>query len=235
MKKQQTEPEMKPKAVVMFSGGQDSTTVLAVAIDTHGADNVYPLSFNYGQRHVVELRQASLILDKWGVRPAISIDLKDYGLACVSALTGTGSVSERHRLSASVPASFVPGRNAIMFAIAHGLAQSLGAGHVYGGQCETDYSGYPDCRQDFVISLQVALNLGRATKEPVKFHTPLMHLTKAQTFGLANQCGRLNDVIELSHTCYEGDRTKRHEWGYGCGVCPACELRAKGYMEYVSN
>lgn len=200
-----------------------------------GAANVLPVSFDYGQRHKVELECADRIARAWGLPLPRIVNLAAYGAACNSALTRNGSVAEPHPLNAELPASFVPGRNAVMLAIAHGIAQSVGAVAVYGGQCETDYSGYPDCRRIFVDALEHALNLGSACPDPVRIVTPLMYLNKAQTFGLAHKMGVLEDVLEMSHTCYNGVRAVRHPWGYGCNECPACRLRAVGYAEYLNS
>lgn len=221
------------KAVVLFSGGQDSTTVLHFAMKKHGAENVFPLAFNYGQRHAVELEQARLIalshgltFDMYGVP-----SLRDFG---PSALHGEGDVSAPHVQIPKVPASFVPGRNAFFLLAAYNHAIQIGARAVYGGMCETDYSGYPDCRNAFVRAMEQALQVGYPTTAAIQIRTPLMWLNKAETFRLAQQLGDTawRDVIDMSHTCYEGDHTTKHEWGYGCGECPACKLRAAGYAEF---
>ena len=140
------------------------------------------------------------------------------------------SVNEQHKSNADLPASFVPGRNALFLTIAHAYAQKHGALNIVGGMCQTDYSGYPDCRAEFITSLENALNLGYETS--ISIQAPLMYLDKVATFALADIHGVLDVVLEHSHTCYNGDRSIRHEWGYGCGECPACKLRAKGWERY---
>lgn len=222
-----------PKAVVLFSGGQDSTTILGYAIKIHGAENVLALSAYYGQRHKVELEQAADICHKLGVRHEV-LDVSVLGHTFNSGLTSAyTSVSDPHPEMPEVPNSFVPMRNAILLTLAFGVATRDGAGVVYGGMCQTDYSGYPDCRHDFVETLSEALRIGYMAN--VEIDTPLMYLTKAETFALAEAAGVLDIVLTGSHTCYEGDRATLHPWGYGCGVCPACQLRAKGWDEYKTQ
>lgn len=221
------------KALVVLSGGQDSVTCLGVAIKDHGPENVECVGFVYGQRHSIEIDQARTICDGLGLQfhsfsiPALT-ELAD------SALVETASdISAKHHRKSNLPASFVPNRNALFLTIAHALAQKIGADHVYTGVCQTDYSGYPDCRQAFIDSLEMALNIGYETN--ITIHTPLMYLTKAETFRLAENSEILDVVLEHSHTCYNGVRDKRHEWGYGCGECPACKLRAQGWEQYVNG
>lgn len=218
-------------AVVLLSGGQDSVTCLHYALRRHGAGNVHALGFNYGQRHRTELDQAAKVAAKYDI-PYKVIDVAGLKQVGRSALTGEGDVSSPHPDMADVPASFVPARNAVFLTLAYTYAQSVGAAYVYGGMCQTDYSGYPDCRNAFVRMLNTTLARGYPSDVIPMFRTPLMFLTKAETFALAEAAGGLEDVIEMSHTCYEGDRTTRHAWGYGCGKCPACQLRAKGWDEY---
>lgn len=141
-------------------------------------------------------------------------------------------VSAPHHANAALPASFVPNRNALFLTTAHAYAQKVGAEVLYTGVCQTDYSGYPDCREEFVNMLAETLNVGYLTN--IVIETPLMYLTKADTFKLAEDFGFLQTVIEDSHTCYNGDRSKMHSWGRGCGECPACKLRAKGYEEFIA-
>ena len=220
-------------AVVVLSGGQDSVTCLGVALQTF--DKVFAIGFNYNQKHAVELEQAKLICDKHNVEfvvmsiPAL-IELGDSAL-----IKGTDydDVCKPHHANKDLPASFVPNRNALFLVTAHAYAQKVGANTVITGVCETDYSGYPDCRSVFINSLQIALNIGYLTC--IQFSTPLMHKNKAQTFQLAADVGFLDDVIEHSHTCYNGNRELMHEWGAGCGECPACRLRAKGYTKYLEQ
>lgn len=221
------------KAVVVFSGGQDSTTCLGMAVKKHGADAVHAVGFNYGQRHAVELVQAQKIAGELGV----SFEVVPLPLInkFTSALTNTvDDVSKPHARMANVPASFVPVRNALMLTLAHGIAQELGAEEIWTGVCQTDYSGYPDCRAEFIAQLAHALNAGYNSR--IVFQTPLMYINKAATFRLAAEAGVLELVIQESHTCYNGVRADDgpdHDWGHGCGECPACKLRAKGWEEYL--
>ncbi|MEM1044046.1 MAG: 7-cyano-7-deazaguanine synthase QueC [Bacteroidota bacterium] len=225
-------------ALVLFSGGQDSTTCLFWALHPDagrfgGFGRVEALGFRYGQRHAVELGQAQQIADLAGV-PFAVLDLS--GLLSGSALTEhEGDVSAPHALAPDLPASFVPGRNALFLTIAASYGYTRGIRDLVGGMCQTDYSGYPDCRRDFVDSQEQTLAL--ALDAPVAVHTPLMHRTKAETWKLAADLGTvrgvdvLETVRELSHTDYHGDRSERHAWGYGKLDNPASVLRAKGYAE----
>lgn len=229
------------KAVIVFSGGQDSTTVLGKAL--HDGFECFAIAFDYGQKHSVELNQAEKIARSLNV-PLKVVDLTEFGslVGSKSALLHSGQqVGEKSLLADNLPASFVPNRNAMFLTMAHGYAQIVGAETVWTGVCQTDYSGYPDCRDAFVQALECALNIGYQTD--ISIITPLMHLTKAETFKLAQECGVLDLVIEESHTCYNGVRDEtepfsglrrpyRHEWGHGCGECPACALRAKGWEEF---
>jgi len=222
--------ETKTKAVVVFSGGQDSTTCLAWALEKY--DEVRTITFNYGQKHLIELVQASNIRTIWGVKgdvfkTDILTQLGD------SALVTGGDVEQEHSHKKGLPASYVPNRNAFMLTVAHAYAQKVGAEAVVTGVCETDYSGYPDCRLGFIEALELALN--RGSESNIKFETPLMKLSKADTFALAEDLGALDIVIDESHTCYNGDRDKTHAWGHGCGECPACKLRAAGWEEFVGR
>lgn len=216
-------------AVVVLSGGQDSVTCLGIALARH--QKVFAVSFAYGQKHITELRQAAKICDERMIMHSL-IDLSFFGKMVTSALTSDGDTTQPHAYKPGLPASFVPNRNALFLTLAHAVAQELQAKTIYTGVCQTDYSGYPDCRADFIVALEQALNIGYQTD--IRIVTPLMNLTKAETFELAAQVGFLDVVIEDSHTCYNGDRTIRHEWGYGCGQCPACALREKGYNEFVA-
>jgi 7-cyano-7-deazaguanine synthase len=216
------------KAVVIFSGGQDSTTCLYWALNRY--NYVEAITFNYGQKHLIELEQSKIICDNAGVKQTI-VDLGFLNTLVESALTSNGDVNEIN--SKGLPASFVPNRNQLFITLAHAYAQKIDASHLVGGMCETDYSGYPDCRQDFINALAITTNKG--SDSFIGIDTPLMRLDKAQTFVLAEQLGCLDEVIELSHTCYNGDREHRHDWGYGCGECPACLLREKGYNEFKTK
>lgn len=217
------------KAIVLFSGGQDSCTVLEDAVRFHGAANVTALSVIYGQRHAVELECAQAYTAGLGVKHQI-IDATFFGQLAPSALTGEGDTSDPHPFIPNVPASFVPNRNAFMLTLAHSIAQATGAGTIYGGMCQTDYSGYPDCRDVFIAGMEHALNVGSASS--IEIVTPLMNLTKAETWLLADSLGALERVRLGSHTCYNGDHSTLHDHGYGCGQCPACQLRAKGWAEF---
>jgi 7-cyano-7-deazaguanine synthase len=216
------------KAVVIFSGGQDSTTCLYWALNRY--DIVEAITFDYGQKHAIEIEQSKKICEKEKINQTI-VDVSFLDTLVESALTSNGNVNELNEIG--LPASFVPNRNQLFITLAHAYAQKIGALYLVGGMCETDYSGYPDCRQEFINAIQRVTNLGSGRM--IGIDTPLMRLDKAQTFVLAEQLGCLSEVIELSHTCYNGDREHKHEWGYGCGDCPACKLRAKGFEEYKKN
>ena len=227
-------------ALVLFSGGQDSATCLAWALDRF--DHVETLGFDYGQRHRVELdRRATLRAGTTRLNPAWGPRLGDDHTVALDAL---GQISETALTRDSaigyaesgLPNTFVPGRNLVFLTFAAALAYRRGLRHVVGGMCETDYSGYPDCRDDTIKALQVALNLGMERR--FVLHTPLMWLDKAQTWGLAETLGGralVDLIVEESHTCYLGERGQRHPWGYGCGTCPACRLRADGYARFSAR
>lgn len=218
------------KALVIFSGGQDSTTCLHWAIANF--KEVQAITFNYGQKHSTELKQSQIICEKSGIRQTV-IDISFLNTIVESALTSNGDVNKINENG--LPASFVPNRNQIFITLAHAFAQKLGYTNLVGGMCETDYSGYPDCRADFLENLLNATNEGSGieyTNKSIKLHYPLMNLNKAETFKLAHDLGVLDEVIVDSHTCYNGIRENLHDWGYGCGTCPACELRKKGYEEF---
>ena len=227
------------RALVLFSGGQDSTTCLAWALDAFV--EVETVGFDYGQRHRVELEVRP------GIREALAVEGVGAGrlgpdhLLAVSVL---GEISETALTSeaaigmgdSGLPTTFVPGRNLVFLTLAAALAYRRGCRHIVLGVCETDYSGYPDCRDDTVKAMQVALNLGLEAR--FVLHTPLMWRDKAATFGLAQALGGpalVDLVVEWTHTCYLGDRTHRHQWGYGCGTCPACALRADGWRRWRSG
>ncbi len=227
-------------ALVLFSGGQDSTTCLAWALSRF--DHVETLGFDYGQRHAIELdcREQLLVGVRtlradWAARLGESHTLRIPTLAEISdtALTRDVAIAMGED---GLPNTFVPGRNLIFLTFAAALAYRRGIFHIVGGMCETDYSGYPDCRDETVRALNDAVSLGMARL--FKFHTPLMWLDKAATWKLAHDLGgaALVDLIrERSHTCYLGERGAQHDWGYGCGECPACVLRAKGWREYAAQ
>lgn len=227
------------KALVLFSGGQDSATCLAWALDRF--DQVETVGFDYGQRHRIELDRRGVIRDRlqsdhpgWAARLCDDhmIDLKTLGAVSDTALTREVEIE----LGAEgLPTTFVPGRNLVFLTFAAAVAYRRGIKHIVGGMCETDYSGYPDCRDDTIKALQVALNLGMQRR--FVLHTPLMWIDKAATWAMALDLGGkelVSMLIEETHTCYRGDRGHRHEWGYGCGTCPACVLRAEGFQRFAS-
>jgi 7-cyano-7-deazaguanine synthase len=228
---------MSDGALVLFSGGQDSATCLAWALERFS--HVETIGFDYGQRHKVELEcRAAFRTDiatrfpHWAPKLGEDHTLKLDALAAVSdtALTRQTEIAMQEN---GLPNTFVPGRNLIFLTFAAALAYRRGLRHIVTGVCETDFSGYPDCRDDTIKALQVALNLGM--EQRFVLHTPLMWIDKAETWRLAERLGGtalVDSIVEDTHTCYLGDRAHRHAWGYGCGTCPACELRAKGYREY---
>ncbi len=225
------------KALVLLSGGQDSAVCLAWAL-TH-YKHVETVGFAYGQRHSVELecrpklREAiAAAFPEWGARlgPDHVLDVSVLGAISDTALTGDAEIT----LGANgLPNTFVPGRNLLFFTLAAALAYRRGLRDLVGGMCQTDYSGYPDCRNETLAALNCAINLG--TGERFSIVTPLMWRTKAETWTLTHALGGaalVEIVTEHTHTCYKGDRAQRHEWGYGCGACPACDLRAKGFRAW---
>ncbi len=221
-------------ALVLFSGGQDSATCLAWALDRFA--HVETLGFDYGQRHRVELDvrdafRAAVPSARLGPDHVLRLDA--LGAISDTALTREAEIAMG---AEGLPNTFVPGRNIVFLTFAAALAYRRGLKHIVAGMCETDYSGYPDCRDDTIKALQVALNLGMERR--FVLHAPLMWLTKGDTWRMAEALGGrglVDAVVEHTHTCYLGDRTHRHPWGYGCGSCPACELRAKGWQDYVSE
>lgn len=229
---------MHTKALVLFSGGQDSTTCLAWALDRF--EHVETIGFDYGQRHRVELDCRKVVLARirerfpnWGRRLADDhlLDLGLLGQVSDTALTADKTIAFE---KSGLPNTFVPGRNLIFFTFAAAIAYRRSMTVLVGGMCETDYSGYPDCRDDTLKALQVTLGLGMDHRFVIE--TPLMWIDKAQTWALAARLGgqELVDLIrDDTHTCYLGDRATLHPWGYGCGKCPACELRAAGFDRYV--
>jgi 7-cyano-7-deazaguanine synthase len=225
------------KALVLFSGGQDSATCLAWALDAF--DVVETVGFAYGQRHAVELDIRARFADALKQRfPDWAAKLgQDYlvDLSVIKALGKTALTDDVEIAWAEngLPTTFVPGRNIFFFTAAAAIAYRRGIKHLVGGMCETDYSGYPDCRDDTLKSLQVSLGLGLDAR--LVIDTPLMWRDKAATWGLAEELGGqtlVDLIVEETHSCYRGERTKRHDWGYGCGACPACELRANGWARY---
>ena len=227
------------KALVLFSGGQDSTVCLAWALENFS--QVETVGFDYGQRHAAELTARLPIIN--GLR-----DLSSAWAAKLSAdhvlpidtlkAIGGSSLTESMAIEMGangLPNSFVPGRNIAFLTAAAALGYRRGIADLVGGMCETDFSGYPDCRDETIQATAKALSLGLA--RDVRIHTPLMWIDKAATWALAARLGGaalVDLIIEETVTCYQGDRTKRHAWGYGCGACPACELRAAGYVKFKS-
>jgi 7-cyano-7-deazaguanine synthase len=231
-------PELMPDtALVLFSGGQDSTVCLAWALSRFA--RVETVGFDYGQRHRIELDarrrvRAGMI----ALRPDWAARLGEDHLVALDALAAISDTALTRDVAIEIadnnlPTTFVPGRNLIFFAFAGALAYRRGARHLVAGMCETDYSGYPDCRDDTIKAMQLALNLGMERRFVI--HTPLMWIDKAATFALAEGLGGdsfIDLLVEDTHTCYLGDRSQRHEWGYGCGACPACRLRADGFAKW---
>jgi 7-cyano-7-deazaguanine synthase len=227
-------------ALVLFSGGQDSTVCLAWALDRFA--RVETVGFDYGQRHAIELDMRPRLRERMA---ALNAQWKArLGEDHVVALDALSTISDTALTRESaieiadsgLPTTFVPGRNLIFFAFAGALAYRRGARHIIAGMCETDYSGYPDCRDDTVKAMQVALTLG--LDQRVTLHTPLMWIDKAATFALAEELGGaafLELIVEDTHSCYLGDRARRHDWGYGCGECPACKLRAQGFATFMNR
>lgn len=215
--------------LVVLSGGQDSITCLGMAL-ANSDTKVSAISFNYEQRHKVELDCAADVCGRYGVNHKV-VNLGDMLASLVtSALTGHGDVGLPHAYKPGLPSSFVPGRNALFLTLAHAYAQEIKADSILAGVCQTDYSGYPDCRDAFVMQLATALNTGYQAQ--IRILTPLMYLTKAETFAMAARASFLDVVLEDSHTCYRGDHKTWNAWGYGCDNCPACELRKRGFKEY---
>lgn len=220
-------------ALVLFSGGQDSTVCLAWALARY--DRVETIGFDYGQRHAAELTQRQVILAKLRTGPDVAeklgsdtvLQLPALGEISDTALTRDSEISFT---ASGMPTTFVPGRNILFFSYAAALAYRRGISILVGGMCETDFSGYPDCRRTTLDALETALSLG--LDRPVMIETPLMSIDKAGTWAMAGTLGGqalVDLIVDDTHTCYIGDRSHRHPWGYGCGACPACELRARGW------
>jgi len=215
------------QALVVFSGGQDSTTCLLWALKKF--DSVQAIFFDYGQRHKIEVNCARKICQ------LLKVPLLETPISSLKSVAAHNALMnpdlEIQSGQAGLPNTFVPGRNALFLSLAASYASTQNIDNIVLGVCETDYSGYPDCRQAFIASMQKSLSL--AMEKNFGFHTPLMKLNKAQTFQMAAQYAGLELVIKESHTCYEGKRKDLHEWGYGCGKCPACQLRRTGYQDYL--
>jgi 7-cyano-7-deazaguanine synthase len=231
---------MHTSALVLFSGGQDSTTCLAWALENY--EHVETIGFDYRQRHDIELTVRPTLREKivqikpeWATRlgPDHLLDL-----SLISSISETAMTSDIEIVMQKngLPNTFVPGRNILFLTVAATLAYRRGLTVLVGGMCETDFSGYPDCRDDTIKALQVALNLGMDTR--INLSTPLMWLDKSETWQLAQDLGGtalLNLIRDVTHTCYLGERGIRHEWGFGCETCPACVLRAKGYEKFKAS
>jgi len=230
---------MRTTALVLFSGGQDSTTCLAQALTRY--QRVETIAFDYRQRHSVELDARLVVLQQlraqfpeWASKLGEDhlLDLGVLGQVSETSLTRDTAFKME---SSGLPNTFVPGRNLLFLTLAAALAYRRGLEVLVTGVCETDFSGYPDCRDDTMKAMQLALSLGMDKRFLIE--TPLMWIDKADTWRLADSLGgrKLVDlIVEHTHTCYLGDREHRHAWGYGCGACPACELRARGYAGFVS-
>jgi 7-cyano-7-deazaguanine synthase len=232
--------KLEDAALVLLSGGQDSTVCLAWALERYG--RVETVGFAYGQRHAVELTarleirsRIGIIKPEWGSRLGEDhlLTIPELGRISDTALTRNAAIT---MTAAGLPSTFVPGRNLLFFTYAAALAYRRGIDILVGGMCETDYSGYPDCRDATLQALARALALGM--DRPFVIETPLMDVDKAATWQLAHDLGGqpfVELVIEQTHTCYLGNRTDRHPWGYGCGSCPACELRIKGWQIFQGH
>lgn len=226
-------------ALVLFSGGQDSTVCLAWALQHYG--RVETVGFDYGQRHAIELQQRQAVLAAFRTRGLAHDKLGSDTVLDLPALSAISDSSltrdtEIAFAASGLPTTFVPGRNLLFLTYAAALAYRRGITTLVGGMCETDFSGYPDCRHATLQSLATSLSLG--LDRPVLIETPLMFVDKAGTWAMADSLGGaalVDLIIEHTHTCYLGDRSIRHDWGYGCGTCPACELRAKGWRQWTST
>lgn len=231
---------MNSSALVLFSGGQDSTTCLAWALARY--ERVETIGFDYGQRHAIELSMRPQLLTNlraqnpaWQERLGDDhlIDLSLLASISNSALTSDAAIAMQEN---GLPNTFVPGRNLLFLTVAAALAYRRGIAALVGGMCETDFSGYPDCRNETLRALESAINLGMAST--LRIETPLMWLDKAQSWKLAEELGG-QALVELirtdTHTCYLGERGTLHAWGHGCANCPACALRARGYQEYLKH
>ncbi|MEI9906472.1 MAG: 7-cyano-7-deazaguanine synthase QueC [Asticcacaulis sp.] len=225
-------------ALVLFSGGQDSSVCLAWALSQF--ERVETIGFDYGQRHSIEMTTRKRVLERFReVYPLAGArlgedhvcDLKGFGAVAESALTRESEIVMTER---GLPSSFVPGRNLVFFVYAAAVADRRGIDHMVGGMCETDFSGYPDCRDETLQAMQTVLRLG--VERPFEIHTPLMWIDKARTWEMSQDLGGdalVDLILEDTHTCYLGERGERHAWGYGCGTCPACALRKTGFEHFI--
>ena len=231
---------MKPKSIVVLSGGQDSATCLFKA--QRESEVLGAVHFYYGQRHAVEF-ECAVQLAAIAKISLTRLEVPTLQQVGHSALTNSyEDIAAPHPSLAHLPASFVPGRNLIFLTFAAAYAMKVGATQIWTGVCQTDYSGYPDCRRDTIDALQTALRLGMDFPD-LQIVAPLMNLSKAETFARADELGVLDVILSQTHTCYNGDRTRRHDWGYGCTrmeageikECPACAVRRKGYLEFIQS
>ncbi len=228
------------KVLVLFSGGQDSATVLAWACANFAI--VETIGFDYGQRHHVEFKARDRLRSEfkknfpiWGERLGVDhfLNIETFGALSQTAMTQDAEIIVKDD---GLPNTFVPGRNLVFLVYAGALAWRRGVSHIAAGMCETDFSGYPDCREETLHKQMEAINMGMETE--IKLFTPLMALNKAQCWHLTEDLGgeELVEIIRVdSHTCYKGKRDKIHPWGYGCGSCPACHLRANGWHTYKTE
>jgi len=224
--------ERQPRSVlVVLSGGQDSATCLYWA-KKQFAGPIHAITFDYGQRHRVELECATKLAADAGAIHTI-VPVNSLSALSSNALTHEGVSTAGNTGMNGLPSTFVPGRNALFLTLAAAYAVPKGIQDLVIGACQMDAAGYPDCRDGFIKSMQHALSM--AMESPVHIHTPLMYLTKDQTFRLAEKLGVLEKVVTGTHTCYEGNHTDLHSWGYGCGKCPACELRRKGFEDFSAR
>ena len=227
-------------ALVLFSGGQDSSVCLAWALARY--TRVETVGFDYGQRHLVELQARRVVRQSlaqrfpaWAVRLGGDhvLDIRGFGAIGETAMTSEKAIEITEK---GLPSTYVPGRNLVFLTYAAALADRLAVKTLVGGMCETDFSGYPDCRRRTIDAVEQALELGMEREFPIK--TPLMRLSKADTWALAKGLGG-EELVELirtaSHTCYLGRRDVEHDWGFGCGACPACELRANGWHDWTQS
>lgn len=223
--------EKDTNVLVVLSGGQDSTTCLKIAQHIHA--KVYGIHFTYGQRHALETSAANSLHLSTGV-DIKNISLNDtlLSLSTSALLDTTKDVNGSHELKKHLPASYLPGRNALFLTLAHTYAQKIKAKYIYTGVCQTDYSGYPDCRSNFIDAIEKALNEG--SEQHIEIMTPLMFLNKAQIFAVAVELNCLPLIIYDTHTCYNNS-SALHIWGKGCGECPACKLRSKGYTDFINK
>ena len=231
---------MHTTALVLFSGGQDSTTCLAYALERY--ERVETIAFDYRQRHNVELEARLVVLrelrsqfPQWASRLGEDhmLDLAVLGSVSETSLTRQTAFQME---STGLPNTFVPGRNLLFLTLAAAVAYRRGLQVLVTGVCETDFSGYPDCRDDTMKAMQLALSLGMDKRFLIE--TPLMWIDKADTWAMAQTLGGqplVDLIVEHTHTCYLGDREHRHAWGYGCGTCPACELRSRGFEKFQSS